>query len=161
LRKEDLGVILVQVKNDRGYTSTPELDEIEKMSVEGLPNIPTLRLFFALAAKSPQITLVNIPSQPPGTFNFWVAGLSSKILRPVEAEGDTVWSGLLDASYGWNTIYTEGGRGEKSERDRVTNMRRSMYPGGSTADAHWNSWCKLPTDLEEEVDMDVDEAIHQ
>ena len=158
LRKEDLGVILVQVKNDEGYSATPQLNEMTRMSIEGLSNIPTLRFFFALAAKDHSITPVDIPSQPPDSFGFWVAGLSSKFLRPIGGE-EEIWSELLGASRGWDEIYVEHGRGKKEGRDRVTNQRRSMYPGGGTADAHWESWCKSPTEEEdmEEEDMEVDE----
>ena len=164
LRKEDLGVILVQVKNDQKYSAIPKPKEIKRMSIRGLSDIPTIRFFFALAAKRHSITSVDIPSQPLDSFAFWVAGLSSKFLRPVEVEGNEVWSGLLSASRGWDEIYVERG-GQKQKRDRVTNQCRSMYPGGGAADAHWESWYKLSTedvdleeeeDTEEEEDMDVD-----
>ncbi|KAI9567971.1 hypothetical protein HD554DRAFT_2328774 [Boletus coccyginus] len=142
LMKKDLGVILVQVKNNKTYTAEPKPDEFDSMSVNGLSDIPTLRLFFALAAKRDRLVTDN-PSPPSHAFNFWIAGLSSKILRPIEDEGDSVWKGLLDASYGWEERYIEHGRSakRKGDREKLTNIRRSMYPGGATADAHWRSWC--------------------
>ena len=127
LRKEDLGVILVQVKNDKHFTATPQLNEMMWMSIEELSSIPTLRLFFALAAKRPSITLVDIPSQPPDSFGFWVAGLSSKFLRPIGVDEDEVWSGLLSASRGWHEIYVERGRGEQERRDRVHQQKCRAY----------------------------------
>ncbi|KAI9455312.1 hypothetical protein HD554DRAFT_2317739 [Boletus coccyginus] len=129
LTREDLGVILVQ----------------------GLSDIPTLRLFFALAAKR-DCLVADTPSPPPHALNFWIAGLSSKILRPIEDEGDGVWKGLLDASYGWEERYLEHGRSAKGkgDREKLTNIRRSMYPGGATADAHWRSWCNDDEEEEEE-----------
>ncbi|KAI9569482.1 hypothetical protein HD554DRAFT_2313539 [Boletus coccyginus] len=151
LTAKDLGVILVQVKNDQTYNADPKPDKFRQMSIKGLSNIPSLRLFFALAAKRSCLTVVNMPCLPSDTFNFWIAGLSSGILRPIRAEGDAVWKGLLDASYGWKEIYIEHGRRvkEKENREKLTNIRRSMYPGGATADAHWRSWCDMEEEEEE------------
>jgi hypothetical protein len=155
LSEKNLGVILVQVKNDMAYSATPKPMEISRMSIEGLSGIPTLRFFFALAAKRSTITAVDTKPQPQNTFDFWVAGLSSDILLPVKNEGDKVWSGLLDASYGWKRTYREHGwHGEKGQRDRMTNLRRSMNPGCASHDAHWNSWWEVLSG----VDMDMEET---
>ncbi|KAI9566872.1 hypothetical protein HD554DRAFT_2174033 [Boletus coccyginus] len=159
LTAEDLGVILVQVKNDQTYTADPKSGKFKAMSIKGLSNIPTLRLFFALAAKRDCLTVVNTPCSPSDTFDFWIAGLSSGILRPIEAEGDVVWKGLLDASYGWKEIYVEHGRGvkEKENREKLTNIRMSMYPGGATPDAHWRSWCNIEEEEGEDIEDEGEE----
>ncbi|KAI9464318.1 hypothetical protein HD554DRAFT_2315894 [Boletus coccyginus] len=153
LTTQDLGVILVQVKNSMAYTANPIPKEFEGMSLDPLSNIPTIQLFFSLAAKHDCLVVVDTPKLPPDTFNFWIAGLSSKILHPVGVEGDAVWKGLLDASYGWQEVYLEHGRSakERENREKLMNIRRSMYPGGAMAGAHWRSWC----DMEEEEGEDI------
>ncbi|KAI9572000.1 hypothetical protein HD554DRAFT_2186431 [Boletus coccyginus] len=156
LATKDLGVILVQMQNDKSYTANPKPNEFERMSVKGLSNMPTLRLFFALAAKRVRL-VVDTPSSPPDTFNFWIAGLSSDILRPIRDEGDVVWKGLLDASYAWKEIYAEhhgGGARLKENHEQLANIRRSMYPGGATSDAHWSSWCNTEEDTQDEDDIE-------
>ena len=149
LTRKDLGVILVQVENNRTYTANPRPDEFDRMFVEGLSNIPTVRLFFALATNH-NCLVVDTPSPPPHAFNFWIAGLSSNILRPIQDEGEGLWEGLLDASYGWEEVYAEHG---EEDCEKMTNIRRSMYPGGATDNAHWRSWCN-EEDIED-VDVDV------
>ncbi|KAI9573697.1 hypothetical protein HD554DRAFT_2167257 [Boletus coccyginus] len=130
LTTQDLGVILVQVKNSMAYTANPISEEFEGMSLDRLSNIPTIQLFFALAAKRDCLVVVDTPKLPPDMFNFWIAGLSSKILHPVGVEGDAVWKGLLDVSYGWQEV---------------------NVPRGAMAGAHWRSWC----DMEEEEGEDI------
>ena len=157
LTEKDMGVILVQVKNDRAYTTDPRPDKFEWMSIEGLSNIPTLRLFFALAAER-NCLVANTPSLPRDTFDFRIAGLSSDILRPIRNEGDAVWKGLLNASYDWKEMYMEHEPGdgvtERENHEKLTNIRRSMYPGGATGDAHWRSWCNMEQEQEQEQEQE-------
>jgi hypothetical protein len=114
LTLDNLGLALYQFKNDPRYTHIPKPKLFEPMDPydvgilkEGDTPVPVVRIFFALAAKTPSLHVTrHAPSPTYGVviYDIWCAGLSPDFLKPIGARTD-VWDGLLQASYGWKDIY--------------------------------------------------------
>ncbi|KAF8438648.1 hypothetical protein L210DRAFT_2278101 [Boletus edulis BED1] len=145
IRLDNIGVIMFQVKNSAKYTNTPNPTVLLKMDPLYLgltdPNIPVIRFVFALAATTPTLssinhaTTYNLKSLNQITaYDFWVSGLSSTVLHPV-VDKQAAWESILQASHGWNKIYS--GRGEESMM-----LRKSMNPGVATDKEYWQNWCE-------------------
>ncbi|KAF8138824.1 hypothetical protein EV363DRAFT_1314913 [Boletus edulis] len=145
IKPDNIGVIMFQVQNDPIYTDSPEADIVRRMDsqiseiIHPSANIPVVRLFFALGANTP--TLQRIKHEPSYTsmenysaYDFWVSGLSPKILLPVVNE-EAAWESILRASYPWKGIYS--GLGELDKK-----LLMSMTPGVSTEAEFWENWCK-------------------
>jgi len=141
-RTDNLGAILYQIKNNAVYNDKPEPKlfasmnpyDLKILAPEDKP-IPIIRIFFALAAKTPSLHVTRHP--PTSTYNaiiydIWSAGLSSKFLSPITPNND-IWKALLQASYGWKAIY-------KAETDVAKDLRRSMNPGAADDSGHWSRW---------------------
>ncbi|KAH0825812.1 hypothetical protein J3R83DRAFT_8816, partial [Lanmaoa asiatica] len=138
----NIGLILIQVKNNKAFTSNFEhKDDIfrsMRLGPLGLsPDVPVIRFMFGLAAQEEGVQVIPPPSQPRLMHDFWVTGLSSHVFKAVSYEGTDLWKGLLDASYGWEAIYN-------SRSTAVTNLRRTMYPGSAAHEMHWMKWCVNP-----------------
>ena len=140
----NLGLILWQGKNDSAFTATPQPSLFEAMDVyklkilkEGEIAIPLIKIVFALAARTPSLTVVrHSPSIDYNAvvYEIWCAGISPDILHAVEPSQANTWAALLQASYGWKMIY--GGTGFDKE------LRRSMNPGAAADTGHWRRWAK-------------------
>jgi hypothetical protein len=138
----NVGVCLWQSKNDASYT-----DEVDENLFKGMDplslkifndnaqsDITIIRIVFALAAKEPSLKVVKVQSsadRPYTTYDIWCSGLSSDILVPVHGK-DGIWGALLQASYGWQEIY--------SGKDVPQGLRRSMNPGAALDRNHWSQW---------------------
>ena len=145
IRPGNIGVILFQVKNDRTYNK-PIVQRVHDMDPRGFgvispsADIPVIRLFFSLAANTPALELVHHTTSSRvansyHSYDFWVSGLSPKILVPV-MDGETAWESILQASSDWKTIYKGGTR--HSER-----LRKSMNPGVALDEEFWENWFPL------------------
>ncbi|KAF8345733.1 hypothetical protein F5887DRAFT_154644 [Amanita rubescens] len=142
LTLDNIGLVLYQFKNDPRYTHIPKPKLFESMDPydvgilkEGDAPVPVIRIFFALAAKTPSLHVTrHAPSPTYGAviYDIWCAGLSSDFLKPIGARAD-VWDGLLQASYGWKEIY-------KTATNVTKNLRRSQNPGAADDDGHWSRW---------------------
>ncbi|KDQ58385.1 hypothetical protein JAAARDRAFT_154830 [Jaapia argillacea MUCL 33604] len=142
IRKERLGAILCQVKNDQKYDANPQMHLFQAMDPynigffdEADEPIPIIRIVFALAAKTPSLTI--IPSKgEEGKFiayDIWCAGISPLIFRPIDPSQGHVWEALLQASYGWQSVY-------RDEDGRLVERRMSLNPGIAEDDGHWSNW---------------------
>jgi hypothetical protein len=142
VRTDNLGLILYQVKNHADYNGKPNAKLFDSMNPYDLKilapedePIPLIRIFFALAAKTPSL---HVTRHPPSStygaviYDIWSAGLSSKFLEPITSNTD-IWKTLLGASYGWKAIYG-------AETDVAKELRRSMNPGAADDGGHWSCW---------------------
>jgi hypothetical protein len=145
LSLNNLGLILWQGKNDSAFTATSQPALFTAMDVyklrilkEGDAAVPLIKIVFALAARTPSITVDRHPPSTTGynavVYDIWCAGLSPDILKAVEPTQATIWDALLQASYGWRSIY----EGPGVDKD----LRRSMNPGAASDIGHWNRWTK-------------------
>lgn len=143
---ENLGLILWQSKNDPAFTDKPQQELFDAMDVYKLKvlkkhdaAIPLIKIIFALAAEKPSC-IVNRVAASPSCYNaivyqVWCAGITSDKLNAVEPSEEPLWLALLQASYGWHTIY----EGELVEQE----LRRSMNPGAATDNSHWTRWANI------------------
>lgn len=140
----NLALLLWQGKNDAAFTATPQASVFEAMDVyklkilkEGDAAVPLIKIVFALAARTPCLTVVR---RPPSVdynavvYEIWCAGISPDIFNAVEPSQANTWAALLQASYGWKTIY----RGDGVDQE----LRMSMNPGAATEFGHWRRWAK-------------------
>jgi len=143
IRLDNIGIIMFQVKNDtKCYSLRRNLfDAMDPRSLGILEsdNIPVIRIVFALAEKTPSIELGRYTTSTTvgsyTTYDFWVSGLSSKVLVPVRKDPNA-WDNLLQISSPWQRIY--------SNRLKLrTTHRRSMNPGAAADSEFWGNWCKL------------------
>ena len=142
VRTDNLGLILYQIKNNADYNDKPNPKLFDSMNPYDLKilapedkPIPLIRIFFALAAKTPSL---HVTRHPPSStygavvYDIWSAGLSSKFLEPIIPNTD-IWKALLRTSYGWKAIY-------RAETDVAKELRRSMNPGAADDSGHWSCW---------------------
>jgi len=144
IRSDNIGVIMFQVTNDVKYSNSPQLNLFDAMDPCSLgilrspANVPVIRIVFALAAEAPSLTLVESSCTTKGSYtsyDFWVSGLSPKVLVPVR-KNPNAWDSILQASYSWERIY--------SDRLKLrTTHRRSMNPGAAVNSDFWENWCNL------------------
>ena len=139
---DNLGLILYQIKNDSHYSHIPKPKLFESMNAydlgilkSGDAPVPVIRIFFALAAKTPSLHVnrhAPSPSYNAVVYDIWSAGLSSDFLNPIDPQTD-IWDSLLQVSYGWKDIY-------KAATDVEKELRRSMNPGAADNGGHWSRW---------------------
>jgi hypothetical protein len=142
----NLGLILWQGKSDSAFTATPrqalfDIMDVYKLGIlgENEKPVPLIKIVFALAARSPSLTVVRCP---PATeynavvfvYEIWCPGLSPDILSAIEHSQVAIWTALLQASYGPKSIYT----GSSVDKE----LRRLMNPGAGTDVGHWHSWAE-------------------
>ena len=142
LMLDNLGLILYQIKNDSKYKHDPKPEAFEAMDPYqlGILNtgdaaVPLIRIFFALAAKTPRLVVTRrapTPNYNAVVYDIWCAGVSTKVLNPVNPQND-IWDSLLQASYGWQDLY-------KAKSNAEQDLRRSMNPGAAYDEGHWSRW---------------------
>ena len=142
LTTDNFGLILKQIKNDARYTHVPKPKLFASMDPydigilkAGDAPVPLIRIFFALAAKTPSLHVYRhdpSPTYNAVVYDIWSAGLSSNFLNPIDPRTD-IWDGLLQASYGWKNIY-------RAPMDVQKELRRSMNPGTADDGGHWSRW---------------------
>jgi hypothetical protein len=140
----NLGLILWQGKNDPAFTDDPQQALFEAMNVyklkilkKGDAAIPLIKIVFALAAETPSLKVVrHSPSSEYNAivYDIWCAGISPDTLSAVEPLQVDTWAALLQASYGWKSIY----KGQDVDKT----LRRSMNPGAATDIDHWAYWAE-------------------
>ena len=142
ITRDNIGVIMFQVKNDVKFTANPKVDYIQKMDPRSSgisADIPIIRLFFALASLTPAVKLVQhetwhkAQQQSYDTYDFWVAGLSPDFLVPVVDDPDA-WKDILQASQRWQKVYAGGDVFSRR-------LRKNMNPGAAEGKEFWENWC--------------------
>jgi hypothetical protein len=142
LVRSNLGLILWQSKNDASFTANPHRELFSHMDPYHLKileeteaAVPVIKIVFALAAKRPSLDVVRRPASAEYnavTYEIWCAGISPDILGAIDSSQATTWAALLQASYGWQSIY--------KTRDGYSDIRRSRNPGAARDNGHWDSW---------------------
>ena len=138
-----IGVILWQGTNDSSFTDEPDLSLFEAMDPYALgilnpaDKIPIIRIVFALASKAACFKCV--PSKR-GFYDFWFGGISPNFCLPVGGDA-SIWTTLLQATYGWEDIYKRNPDGKADILEE--GLRRSMNPGTATDENHWRNWTQF------------------
>ena len=142
-RRDNLGLILWQSKNDPSFTATPRPEIFTAMDPYFLkilkPDdapIPLVKIVFALAAKKPSLTVVRKPASDEYNaivYEIWCAGISPDILGAIEYTQATSWEALLQASHGWMSIY-------RTASTVTQDLRRSENPSAALDRGHWDAW---------------------
>jgi hypothetical protein len=146
ITRDNVGVCLWQTKNDSSFTDEVDIALFECMDPfkicvfddDSKPDVPIIRIVFALAAKTPSLRvarveqIINKKGKSYITYDIWCSGLSSDILLPVSANKQDAWHSLLQRSYGWQDVY---GGNKVPKR-----LRRSMNPGAALDRDHWSQW---------------------
>ena len=143
---DNIGFILCQVKNDSVYSQYPKKKYFDSMDPyrlsildEADKAVPLIKIFFALAAKTPSFHVTRhnpSPEYDAVVYEIWISGLSQDFLAPIKDNHQAIiWESLLQASYGWKDIY-------KAETTAARDLRKSMNPGAADDEAHWSSWIK-------------------
>ncbi|KAM6499175.1 hypothetical protein JOM56_004683 [Amanita muscaria] len=143
---KNVGVILWQSKNDAKFTDEPKHSLFKAMNPYKLgilneeDNIPIIRIVFALASKKPCLARVAC-EDGVNSLDLWVAGISPTVFSPVGDDDASIWTALLQATYGWEDIYKKNpdGRTDPAEEG----LRRSMNPGTAKDGSHWDNWADI------------------
>jgi hypothetical protein len=143
LIKDNAGLILHQIKNDSKFTKTPQQKLFDLMDPytlgildEDCSAVPVIKIVFALAAKIPGLHIVrHAPTEEYNAvvYEIWCAGMSPEIFSPIESQQVGIWDSLLQASYGWQTLY-------KSSSTVISDLRRSAVPGAALDPGHYSRW---------------------
>ena len=158
---ENIGIILWQGKNDLKFTDEPNPKLFKAMDPYALgilnpgDNVPIIRIFFALASKTPCIKRVEC-QDGLDSCDLWVGGISPTVFTPV-GDGDAdSWMALLQASYGWEDVYKNNSDGKADKMEE--GLRRSLNPGTAKDKHHWENWAdfKAMDKIKENEDMDED-----
>jgi hypothetical protein len=99
--------------------------------------VPLIKIVFALAAKTSSFNVVRRPASAEYNavvYEIWCSGMSPDILGAIDPLQTGTWDALLQASYGWKSIY-------KSENG-YSEIRRTRNPGAARDNGHWDMWCK-------------------
>ena len=141
---KNLSLMLWQGKNDAAFTATPQPSVFEAMDVyklkimkEGDVAVPLIKIVFVLATRTGCLTVVRHPplvDYNAVVYEIWCAGISPDIFNAVKPSQANTWAALLQALYGWKTIY----RGDSVDKE----LRMSMNPGAVTEFGHWRRWTK-------------------
>ena len=154
----NIGVILWQVKNDLSFTDKPVLSLFKAMDPYALgilnsaDKIPTIRIVFALASKTPCLKCV---ASTDGFHDLWVGSISPTVFSPVGDDDASIWMALLQATCGWEDIYKKNSDGSADKVEE--GFRRSMNPGTAIDERHWGNWTNFGNEEESEEEEDESE----
>ncbi|KIY53565.1 hypothetical protein FISHEDRAFT_33100, partial [Fistulina hepatica ATCC 64428] len=104
-------VFLLQVKNAKKYSATPQEKLFASMDLEmfGFKDleVPIIRVVFALAGR-PALHVMQQPGKRGKftSYDIWASGMSGQVFRACK-DDEATWKSLVDLSYGWKSIYTE------------------------------------------------------
>ena len=146
IKRDNIGVIMFQSKNDQSFTDNPSQDPLRAMNprtICDLADVPVVRIFFALAANRPALKVVphtgrgNVGKGRYTAYDFWVAGFSPHVLLSIVVEQDA-WNNILQASIRCEKTYASDLRDSKR-------LRKTMNPGAASSREFWEEWCDPPT----------------
>jgi hypothetical protein len=181
LERSNMGVILVQVKNDARFTVNPRLELFDLMNPYKLnvfdagevSPVPIIRMVFALAASKGivravgqrrrdrikrQKALKRKMSEEFATFDIWCGRACCGSFGCVGEESTGTYEELLKLSHGIRSAFQTNKTTNMEEnrvQEEVVQLTRSMHPCAATNENHWE-WkgvegAALPDDA-----MDVD-----
>jgi hypothetical protein len=155
LRRENVSAFFIQGKNNEKFQETPRLHLFDRMNPcenslgffdpkESHP-VPVIRMVFALASKTPCVTVVKSPErvQPPRrdaskpafksdnytAFDIWCAKASRETFRSIK--DDAIFEKLLLRSRIFPDVY------ENKKSESIQNATRNMNPATDVHHAHW------------------------
>ena len=154
---ENVGFIMVQVKNDPKITRSHYNEIFQKMNpfdcrllddsdkVSGRFPIPIIRILFSLCNREPPgVTCMNYEEEKETlesvrkskrkevlftSYDYVCTGISPKVVRAV-GECSETWEGMLDMSEQWRRFYDGPAGG----------VLRAQMPGCGDQQAHFSSW---------------------
>jgi hypothetical protein len=142
LIRDNVGLILMQIKNNSKYTTTVKAKLFDAMDPYDLgilddsdDAVPLIKIVFALAAKTPCLKVVRLPPTSEYdaiVYEIWCAGISPDVLNPIKPQQAGTWDSLLQASYGWKELY-------KGTSAVTGDLRRSAMPGAAHDSGHTDS----------------------
>ena len=180
LRRDNISVILIQVKNSGSYSNAPNLFLFDAMNpyflqifdmTEEKP-LPIIRLVFALGSKNAGVEAVTttavrrnppraargkkkIVAPPFTTYDVWCAGASSATFAVITPEQEPVYESLLKIGNVFPAVYES-----QTTLKAAHSSRRNMNPGSASHQDHWCRFAQLPGFAEESTEQEVDMAAY-
>src|SRR6266576_4377445 len=175
LGRKNVSAILIQVKNDRRFSTTPIRWLFDGMNpfFIGLFDhsddpLPVIRMVFALSSTKTGVTIMGsegtryrrkvkgkkTKKSPPYTsYDIWCAGAFASTFAVIKETEENTYQQLLKVcSNPFPGSY-------QSDLDEVEAQRRSMYPGSMTDVDHWGAFGEAKEGAGEEMeeyDYDVE-----
>jgi hypothetical protein len=181
LERSNMGVILVQVKNDAGFTVSPRWELFELMNpfkinvfdAEEVSPVPIIRMVFALAASKGIVRAMGqrkrklskrkklskrIASKKFDTFDIWCGRACADSFGCISKEDEGIYEELLKLSYGFRIAFQIDKTTDLDEnqvQEEVVRVTRSMHPCADIDENHW-TWKEAKTVVSTDDAMDVD-----
>jgi hypothetical protein len=175
LGRQNISAILIQVKNDKRYSSSPNRFLFDAMNPYFLrlfdkgeeKPVPIIRMVFALAASDPSVKSLKEPerknetrtSRPPTrspeytSYDIWCAKASAKTFAVIDPVDEPTYEKLLKVSRVFPRAYDA-----QTTNEDIKIARRNMNPGTATGAAHWSGFEEeeMPEGKDEGDDVDYD-----
>ena len=167
LGRRNVSAILIQVKNDRKFSTTPRRSLFEGMDPffvgvfdhsDDKP-LPVIRMVFALSSAKSGVTIMEPQktkylriakakkSLPYTSYDIWCAGAFAKTFAVINKSEEQVYEQLLKVYNPYPESYESTlGLAEQEAR------RRSMTPGSMVNANHWKAFGGAEEGADEEVD---------
>ncbi|KIL63641.1 hypothetical protein M378DRAFT_57978, partial [Amanita muscaria Koide BX008] len=148
LGRDNVSGIFIQVKNDRKFSSTPNLFLFDAMNpyflgffdMDEQKPVPIIRMIFALASSESCVKAGKERARPcPAytTYDFWCAGTTAETFSVVRPGDEQVYSDLLKLCRLFPGVYEVD-----TKIDSAKSARRNMNPGTA---AHLDHWSRFST----------------
>lgn len=177
LQQDNVSGIFIQVKNDKTFSSTPNLFLFDAMNpyflgffnMDEQKPVPIIRMVFALAAKEACVKAVEdapVRKNPARgakskgekkrtrrcpaytAYDIWCAGTSAETFSVVKPGDEQVYAELLKVSRPFPGVYEA-----HTEIDSAKSARRNMNPGTAV---HPDHWCQFSASGKAFQTVDVD-----
>ncbi|KAF9507889.1 hypothetical protein BS47DRAFT_1488645 [Hydnum rufescens UP504] len=148
ITEENIGVIMIQVKNDKTYGARPREKLYGVMDPRYLcgshQGIPCIRMVFALASDRDAVTVLTRQreGQPRRestkkfheftAYDIWFAQASSKTFRPIHSQDEDFYKTMLRLTKVIPKVYDD-----LRYPPSVRTALRTMSPGTTADEAHW------------------------
>jgi hypothetical protein len=187
LGQDNISGIFIQVKNDRNFSSTPNLFLFDTMNpyflgffdMDKQKPVPIIWMVFALAVEDSHVRAVeSIPSRKslpraakakaekkqarrcPAyiAYDIWCAGSSAETFSVIHPGDEQVYAELLKVGCVFPNVYEA-----HTNIDLAKSTRRNMNPGTAAHPDHWSQFVRFGKEIERvdlvEVDFDCEEAV--
>jgi hypothetical protein len=180
LCRSNVSAIIVQVKNDKRFTATPNVLLFDLMNpylvrffdIGEKDPLPIIRMVFAFGSRTPCVTIIGpdmerLPrkaktaaqkaagrSPPYTSYDIWCAKASSETFAVIKEDDEPNYAQLLKV----NKVFPKAYYTDIADAE-IEHIRCSMNPGTSVNGVHWTAYCgtSLPkppvVDLADEVDF--------
>ena len=171
LGRHNVSVILIQVKNDQKFSTTPRrwlFDGMNPYFVGVFDHsdeepLPVIRMVFALSSTKSGVTIIEPErtryrrkakgkkgkkSPPYTSYDIWCAGAFAKTFAVIKETEEKTYEQLLKVCSPFPQSY-------KSDLEEMEKRRRSMNPGTMTNVDHWHAFELDPN--EEVIDEELDD----